>query len=50
MITKDDPAAKSEVNLPVFNLDKKLPIKKPVNNMPRASNMELLAAQIKNRF
>ena len=42
MLKKNDIDTKSEANLPIFNLAQKGLLKKPVNNMPRASNMEIL--------
>ncbi len=50
MLKKNDPVAKSEVNLPVFNLGNKQPVKKPNTDVRRVSNMEMLQNQILQRF
>lgn len=44
MLKKNDPVAKSEVNLPVFNLANKQPVKKQNNDVRRVSNMDMLQA------
>ena len=50
LLEKNDPAAKSEVNLPLFHLGNKQPVKKPIADVRRISSMDLLKGQILQRF